>query len=168
MFCSALLYYFYSIFFALQCEEEEEEKVGYRCLYLGSVNMGERGDVELIENGIHTILNQSPAGLQPCAMQYMYTCTVCTVFFCLRDRFPSLTLRFSIYMMVSHNDPAALQVHCGRCRVRTWDLYPCRSLVLYLYEPPHLHHVYCVYSTEYVYDVTFIETFGQLNISKFT
>ena len=117
MFCSALLYYFYSIFSALQCEEEEEEKVGYRCLYLGSVNMGERGDVELIENGIHTILNQSPAGLQPCAMQYMYS--MYSIFFCLRDRFPSLTLRFSIYMMVSHNDPAALQVHCGRCRVRT-------------------------------------------------
>ena len=83
------------------------------------------------------------------------TCTVCTVFFCLRDRFPSLTLRFSIYMMVSHNDPAALQVHCGRCRVRTWDLYPCRSLVLYLYEPPHLHHVYtvqcmCMYSKYYI------------------
>ena len=90
MFCSALLYNFYSIFFARQWEEEEEEKVGYRCLYLGSVNMGERGDVELIENGIHTILNQSPAGLQPCAMQYIvqYMYSMYSIFFASGIGFP--------------------------------------------------------------------------------
>jgi hypothetical protein len=39
-----------------------EEEVGYRCLYLGSVNMGNSGDVHLIEMGINAILKQSPTG----------------------------------------------------------------------------------------------------------
>ena len=47
-------------------------------------------------------------------------------FLLLRGRcFPSLPREFSTFF---HNDPAAhLQDHCGRCRIRTWDLCP-RSL----------------------------------------
>ena len=45
------------------------------------------------------------------------------LFFCLRSWFPSLPLRFSTLL---HNDPAAHQDHCGRCRIRTRDLCPRR------------------------------------------
>ena len=34
-------------------------------------------------------------------------------FFCVRGRFPSLPLSFTLL----HNDPAANQDHCGRCRI---------------------------------------------------
>ena len=56
------------------------------------------------------------------------------------------TLRFSTLF---HNDPAAHQDHCGRCRIRTRDIC-LRSLVRYQWvttspnEPPHLqmsHHI---------------------------
>ena len=43
-------------------------------------------------------------------------------FFCLRGRFLSLPWDFLLY----HNDPAAHQDHCGRCRIRTRDL--CREV----------------------------------------
>ena len=43
------------------------------------------------------------------------------IFFCLSGRFPSLP--WVVYTLL-HNDPAAHQDHCGRCRIRTRDLCP--------------------------------------------
>ena len=42
-------------------------------------------------------------------------------FFCLRGGFPTLPWDFSTLL---HNDPAAHQNNCGRCRIRTRDLCP--------------------------------------------
>ena len=62
-------------------------------------------------------------------------------FFCLRGRFPSLPWDFLLY----HNDPAARQDHCGRCRIRTQELCP-RSLVLYQATLLRsTYYCYCIY-----------------------
>ena len=71
------------------------------------------------------------------------TCTepfFCIYFFGLRWRFPPLPWDFTVL----HNDPAAHQDHCCRCRIRIRDHCP-RSLARYQWvttsttnEPPHL------------------------------
>ena len=48
--------------------------------------------------------------------------------FCLMCRFPFLPWVFLNTLL--HNDPAAHQDHCGRCRIRTKDQFP-KSLVRY-------------------------------------
>ena len=49
------------------------------------------------------------------------------IFFASGVGFPLYPEMFYIHY---HNDPAAHQDHCGRCRIQTWDLCP-RSLVHY-------------------------------------
>ncbi|XP_023322635.1 uncharacterized protein LOC111697002 isoform X2 [Eurytemora carolleeae] len=44
-------------------EQEYTDGPGYSCLYMGSVNLGTRGDVDQIEVGIQTVLNQTPTGV---------------------------------------------------------------------------------------------------------
>ena len=57
--------------------------------------------------------------------EFVCACVFFISFFCFRSRFPSLPWDF---FYIIHNDPAAQQDHCRRCRIRTRDL-GLRSLV---------------------------------------
>ena len=55
------------------------------------------------------------------------------LFFCLKGGFPTLPWDFSTLL---HNDPAAHQNNCGRCRIRTRNLFP--EVWCATFEPSHL------------------------------